>query len=98
MYGTCSKNALIPWHSRACCLLILLVRPGKQQVAIAGETENIQAKRPEPGTQAAHMLGQAAPPAAGERLLFRQAEQTRKRDNLASMVQQRHAQGVFGRL
>ena len=44
--------------SRACGLL---VRPGEQQVAVSGQAENVQAKGPQPGSQAADMLCQVAP-------------------------------------
>src|SRR6266849_4728008 len=64
---------------------------------VAGKTENIQAKRPEPAAQAAHLLCQTVPDTASKCLLSICTEQTSKRDGLSSMLQQGHEQVVFAR-
>src|SRR5216683_5610353 len=92
--STSSREPQQAWGLRVFCLS---VRPGEQQVAIADETDNVQAKWPEPGTQAADVSRQAESDAAGEWLLPAHAEQIRILDGLTSVVQQRHEQPVLGR-
>ncbi len=89
-----SREPQKAWGLRVFCLSVW---PGQQQVAIADETDNVQAKWPEPGTQAADVSRQAEPDAAGEWLLPAHAEQMRIPDGFTSVVQQRHEQAVLGR-
>ena len=87
-------------HTEPCLhldLFTLLVRSGEQQVAVAVEAENIQAKWPEPAAQAAHLLGQAVPETASQGFVSLCTEQTRKRDRLSSTLQQGHEQVVLAR-
>ena len=65
----------------------LLAEPGKQQVAIAGQAEDVQVKGPEPGSQAADVLRQVAPGVPLHRLFRRPAEQAVDGNALSGMLE-----------
>jgi len=69
----------------------------EQQVAVAVEAENIQAKWPEPAAQTAHLLSQSVPQAASQSHVSLYPEQARKRDGLSSTLQEGHEEIVLAR-
>jgi len=89
-----SREPQQAWGLRVFCLSVW---PGEQQVAIADETDNVQTKWPEPGTQAADVPRQAEPYAPSKWLLPAHAQEMRIPDGLTSVVQQWHKQAVLGR-
>jgi hypothetical protein len=88
-----TSSCALDWDLAGFWLLMWL---GEQQVTITVETENVQAKGPEPRPQAADVLCQAAPDAGRDGLLPGHAEQTRKRDWFSGVVEQGHEQVVLG--
>src|SRR5438128_12227384 len=88
------SGATVFRRSRACSLLVW---PSEQQVAVSSQAENVQAKGPEPGAQAADMLGQVAPGVPLHRLFRRSAEQVSDRDALSGALEYRLQQAVHTR-